>query len=367
MVFLKKMRETLRNIADITKYSDFNGFFIKQREFITVEEFDKIVKVKNIDELDKTRKIYNLNTILEATGKDVSFLINEKYMKDLQKSKAGFCFVNQKLKDFLPKSITPLVVDNPHFAYCAFLQNMYFIPLFLVSPGISPKANVDETARIGKNVEIQAGAFVDKNVVIGDNCKICANSVINHGCIIGNNTYIGANATISYSHIGNNVIIQNGANIGQCGYGFAHDSGFNYKIPQLGTVKICDYVEVGAGTCIDRGVLEETIIGQNTKLDNLIQIAHNVEVGMGCFMASQVGIAGSTKIGNFVQFGGQTGIVGHVKIGDLVQSAGQTGILGDIEKGAIVGGSPALPLKDWLKSTAILQKLINKKKGDKNE
>lgn len=361
------MREVLKNINDVEKFGKFNGFFVKQKEFITLEEFDKIVKIKNIDELDKSRKIYNLDTLLKATENDVSFLINKKYTKDLQKSNAGFCFINQKLKDILPKNITPIIVDNPHFAYCAFLQTMYFVPLFMVNPGISPKANIDETAKIGNNVEIQAGAFIDKNVVIGDNCKICANSVINHDCVIGNNTYIGANATISYAQVGNNVVIQNGANIGQCGFGFAHDNGFNYKIPQLGIVKISDFAEIGAGTCIDRGVLEETVIGPNTKLDNLIQIAHNVEVGMGCFMASQVGISGSTKVGNFVQFGGQTGIAGHIKIGDLVQAAGQTGIIGDVEKGAMIGGSPAVPVKDWLKSTALLERLINKKKRGKND
>lgn len=355
------MQEILKSNENVKIFDKFNRFFIKQKEFITLEEFDKIVKIKNLEEVDKSRKIYNMSTLSKATKNDVSFLINKKYTKDLLTTKAGFCFVNQEIKNLLPSHIVPIVVDNPHFAYCMFLDTMYVVPLFTIEAGISPKANVDSTAKIGKNVEIQAGAFIDKNVVIGDNCKICANAVINHDCIIGNGTFIGANATISYAEIGQNVVIQNGASIGQCGYGFAHNAGFNYKIPQLGIVKIGNFVEIGANTCIDRAAFEETSIGDITKLDNSVHIAHNVKIGMGCFITAQVGIAGSAKIGNFVQMGGQAGVAGHVNVGDFVQMAGQTGVIGDVATGSLLGGCPSMPVKDWLKSSIVLRKLINKK------
>lgn len=360
------MQEILKNKKDVNVFNKFNRFFIKQKDSILISDFNKLIKIKNIAEIDKTKRIYGVNTLQKASKDDVSFLTNKKYIKDLQDSKAGFCFIDENHKDYVPKNTIAIVVDNPHFAFCTFLNEMYFVPLFLVNPGIAENSNIDETVKIGKNVEIQAGVFIGENVIIGDNCKICANAVINHDCKIGNNSYIGANATISYAEIGDNTIIQNGANIGQCGFGFAHNAGFNYKIPQLGIVKIGNNVEVGAGTCIDRGALEDTIIADNTKIDNLVQIAHGVKVGVGCFFASQVGIAGSSKIGNFVQFGGQAGAAGHLTIGDVVQVAGQSGIANDIEKGSIVGGSPAVPLRDWHKSTIIMKKLINNRKENKN-
>ncbi len=357
------MQEILKNKKDINIFNKFNNFFIKQKDFITINELNALIKIKNIAELDKNKKIYGVNTLQKATEKEISFLINKKYITDLQNSKAGFCFIDENHKNYIPKNTIAIVVDNPHYSYCIFLNEMYFIPLFLINSGISEKANIDETAKIGKNVEIQPGVFIGENVVIGDNCKICANAVINHNCSIGDNSYIGANTTISYAEIGNNTIIQNGVNIGQCGFGFAHNAGFNYKIPQLGIVKIGNNVEIGASTCIDRGALENTVIEDNTKIDNLVQIAHGVKVGKGCFFASQAGISGSTKIGNFVQLGGQTGIVGHLTIGDMVQAAGQSGIASNIEKGMIVGGSPAIPIKDWHRSSIIIKKLINNKKG----
>ena len=352
------MQTVLKNKNNIKEFGKFNDFFIKQREYITIEELSKIIVIKNINELQQDLKIYNVKTLKQATKQDASFLSNTKYIKDLENTNCGFCFVNEKHKEFLSKNTIALIVDNPHYAYTMLLDALYFVPLFEVNEEISPKATIHPTAKIGKGTEIQAGAFIDKNVVIGEGCKICANAVINHNCIIGNNTYIGANATISYSKIGNNTIIHNGANIGQCGFGFAHEKGFNYKIPQLGIVEIGDFVEIGAGTCIDRGAFDNTKIGNNTKIDNLNQIAHGVEVGMGCFFASQVGISGSTKIGNFVQLGGQTGSAGHLTIGDMAQTAGKTGILKDIEPKSVMGGYPAMPIKDWHRTTIALKKII---------
>ena len=346
----------------INKFSTFNKFFIKQVEYITIEDLSKIIIIKNINNLDKSLKIYNVATLNKATGQDISFLSNTKYVDSLKDSNAGFCFIQEKYVNYLNKNTTPIIVDDPHFSYCILLNTMYFVPMYLVENKISNKANIDTSAKIGKNVEIQAGVFIDKNVVIGDNCKICANAVINHDCIIGDNTYIGANATISYAKIGHDTVIHNGACIGQCGFGFAYNNGFNYKIPQLGIVKIGNFVEIGANTCIDRGAFDDTIIGDNTKLDNLIQIAHGVKVGQGCFFASQVGVSGSTEVGNFTQLGGQVGVAGHIKIGDVVQVAAQSGIMKDTESNSIIAGSPAMPIRDWHKSSIIIKKLI---KGDK--
>ena len=324
-------------INSIYKLSTFNKFFIKQVEYITIEDLSKIITIKNINNLDKSLKIYNVATLNKATGQDISFLSNTKYVDSLKDSNAGFCFIQEKYVNYLNKNTTPIIVDDPHFSYCILLNTMYFVPMYLVENKISNKANIDTSAKIGKNVEI-------------------------HDCVIGDNTYIGANATISYAEIGHDTVIHNGACIGQCGFGFAHNSGFNYKIPQLGIVKIGNFVEIGANTCIDRGAFDDTIIGDNTKLDNLIQIAHGVKVGQGCFLCSQVGIAGSTEVGNFTQLGGQVGVAGHIKIGDIVQVAAQSGVMKDIESKSIVAGSPTMPIRDWHKSSIIIKKLI---KGDK--
>lgn len=354
------MQEILKKKQNIKQVGMCNDFFIKQVEFITIDELSKQIEIKNINEIDKALKIYNVNTLKNATVEDASFFFNTKYVKDLKETKSGFCFVSEKHKNILSKNTVPLVVQNVHYAYTILLNILYFVPIFEIENIISPKATIDNTAKIGEGTEVQAGVFIDKNVIIGKNCKICANAVINHNCVIGDNTYIGANATISYCKIGNNTIIHNGANIGQCGFGFAHEKGFNYKIPQLGIVEIGDYVEIGAGTCIDRGAFNNTIIGNNTKIDNLNQIAHGVEVGKGCFFASQVGISGSTKVGNFVQFGGQTGIAGHIKIGDAVQTAGKSGIMKDIEPMSVIGGYPAISIKDWHRSTIIMKNMLKK-------
>ncbi|MBR2140769.1 MAG: UDP-3-O-(3-hydroxymyristoyl)glucosamine N-acyltransferase [Rickettsiales bacterium] len=354
------MKQVLQTANSIHSVGTFNDFFTKQKEYITIAELSKNITISNIDELDQNSKIFTVSTLKKADDKSVSFLSNAKYVKDLKETKAGFCLIDRNHKDIVPKNTTPIVVDNPHFAYTVILNILYFVPIFEVNAGISDRANVDSSAKIGKNTEIQAGAFIDKNVVIGNNCKICANVVINHGCIIGDNTYIGANATISYSKIGHDTIIHNGANIGQCGFGFVHEKGFNYKIPQLGIVEIGDFVEIGAGTCVDRGAFDNTKIGNNTKIDNLNQIAHGVEVGNGCFFASHVGISGSTKIGNFVQLGGQTGIAGHIRIGDGVQAAGKTGILSDVEAMSVIGGVPSMPIKDWHRTTINLKKMLKK-------
>jgi UDP-3-O-[3-hydroxymyristoyl] glucosamine N-acyltransferase len=344
------------------KISYYNfRFFPKKKEFITIGEFNELTPIKNINLLDKEQKIFNLATLLKATKDDISFLSNVKYLNDLKTSRAGFCIIDEKYIQYLSNDMQAVIVENPHYSYTVFLGEMYSIPIFSIKPGISNKAMIHENAKIGKNVEIQAGVFIDDGVNIGDNCKISANTVINHDCVVGNNTYIGVNTTISYAEIGQDVIIHNGVNIGQCGFGFVHNKGFNYKVPQLGIVKIADYVEIGAGSCIDRGAFDDTTIGIATKIDNLVHIAHGVKIGNGCFLAAQSGIAGSTEIGNFVQFGGQVGVGGHLKIGDMVQVAAKSGVINDIEAKSTVGGYPSVPIRDWHKSTIIMKKLLTTK------
>jgi UDP-3-O-[3-hydroxymyristoyl] glucosamine N-acyltransferase len=335
------------------------SFFKRKKEFLTLKEILDLTNSK-ISRNEKDGIIKEVKTLKDASKNEVSFFINLKYMDDFKNSKAEFCFAKEEYVSKAPASMTILINNNPHYAYTQVLNELYSVPIFEVNVGISEKAIIHKSAKIGKNVEIQAGVCIAENVKIGDNCKICANTVINHNCELGDNCFVGADTTISYAIIGHNTIIQNGARVGQCGFGFAHNKGFNHKIPQLGIVKIGDFVEIGANTCIDRGASTDTVIGNNSKLDNLIQIAHGVQIGQGCFIAACVGIAGSTKIGNYVQIGGNAGITGHIEIGDGVQIGGQSGVTKNIPPMQKYTGFPAVPLMEWHRKQIKLNKLIKK-------
>jgi UDP-3-O-[3-hydroxymyristoyl] glucosamine N-acyltransferase len=265
-----------------------------------------------------------------------------------------------KYIDRAPKGMVLLLHKNPYFAYAKLVTELFTIPILEIKVGIAPTAFVHKTAKLGKGVEMCHGAYIGENVKIGDNCKIGVNSVINHDCEIGNNCIIDNSVSISYTIMGKNSSILNGARIGQRGFGFAHNEGFNHRIPQLGIVRIGDYVEIGANTCIDRGALEDTIIGNNTQLDNLIQIAHGVKIGQGCFFAGGSAVAGSAKIGNFVQVGGNSSITGHIEIGDGAQIAGHSGVAQSVKPMQAVAGYPNLPIRDWHKINVKLKQMIKK-------
>lgn len=359
------MLDKIKNVLFSRKKITYNQFFKKKMEYARLEDIIFLTKSETNCEYDPDKKFYSIETLKKAKENDLSFLTNSKYIEDLKNTKAGAVFVEKKLADKVPEGTVAIINENPHFAYTMCLEAMYEVPIFNVNAGISRNAHIAWSAKIGKNVEIQDGAYIDKNVVIGDNCKICANAVIYHDCKIGDNTFIGANSTISYANIGKNCIIHNGAMIGQDGFGFVHHKMFNFKIPQIGKVVIGDYVEIGANTCIDRGALDDTIIGANAKIDNLVQIGHAVKIGMGTFIAGGAGIAGSAEVGNFVQLGGKVGVAGHIKIADGVQVAGNSGIAQTIDKPMSAwGGSPAMPARKWHKLSILLEKMVNNKKEE---
>ncbi|MDR1494804.1 MAG: UDP-3-O-(3-hydroxymyristoyl)glucosamine N-acyltransferase [Rickettsiales bacterium] len=352
------MQNIIQLAKDLSGAKVFNGFFRRRCEYITLGKINGLVAVKNIEDLDKEDRVYDMKVLSSAGKGEITFFMNPRYAKDMETTKASYCLVGRDNVRLLPAGVRAVVVDNVHSAYAKTLDYLYFVPQFMLKPSIATGAWVDPTAEIGSDVEIQQNSYVGERVKIGNGCKICANVVIGHDCQIGNGTYLGPNSTISYAKIGANCVIQNGANIGQCGFGFAYDKGFNYKIPQIGLVIIGDNVEIGSSTCIDRGALEDTVIGKDTKIDNLVQIAHGVRVGIGCFMAAQVGIAGSAVIGNYVQIGGKAGILGHISIGDGAKIAACSGVAKSVAAGAVVAGIPAMVMGDWLKSTVVLKKLV---------
>ncbi len=281
-----------------------------------------------------------------------------KHKDSLLKSKASACITTKNLLKYVPERMAVLIVSVPQKAYALISQKYYPIESNTVDLGFE---GIHDTAKIGKNVKIGAYVSIGKNVEIGDDTVIGSNSSIGSGSVIGKNCQIHSNVTISHSIIKNNVKIFPGACIGKPGFGFYMDQDGALSIPQVGRVIIHDRAEIGSNTCIDRGSGHDTIIGPVTRIDNLVQIAHNVQIGMGSIIVSQVGIAGSTKIGNFCALGGQVGIADHVKIGDGVQVAGQSGVSRNIDPGQAVGGSPAVSVRDWQRQIATLKKISSKK------
>jgi UDP-3-O-[3-hydroxymyristoyl] glucosamine N-acyltransferase len=255
-----------------------------------------------------------------------------------------------------------IINSNPYFAYSTFLLNFYSDKKFNTnSIKISPRAEIEKSATIGEGTEIKAGAYIGHDVKIGKDCFIGANASIGNGVQIGDNTVVNALAAVSFCVIGSNVIIHSGAKIGQDGFGFAHNNGKLQKILQLGIVEIHDDVEIGANSCIDRGSISNTVIGRQVKIDNMVQIGHNVTIGEGTVIAGCAGIAGSTKIGKFVQIGGGSSINGHIEIGDGAKIAGRSGVVKSVEPMKSVGGLPALPIKDWHRINIKLLKMLEKK------
>ena len=360
------MQKVLVLKSELDYIQTYNQFFLKIKEHLNLREIIELAElpesyIQNFTKDESKKKFYDVKTLKEASSDDISFFINTKYKDDLTNTKAGICIIKEEYKHLLPVSTMAIVVKNPYYIYTKILNAFFKVPQFVITPSISKKASISKTAVIGENVEIQDGVFIGDNVKIGDNCKICANAVLNN-CIIDKYTFVGANSCISYAEIGQNCIIQNNSSVGQCGFGFSYNDGFNYKIPQMGIVRVGNYVEIGASSCIDRGAITDTVIGDGTKIDNLVHIAHGVKIGRCCFFAGGTVVAGSTEFGNFVQVGGHSAINGHIKIGDGVVIAGHSGVVKSISPMEKVGGYPAMKLMEWERMMVRLSNLVNKGK-----
>jgi UDP-3-O-[3-hydroxymyristoyl] glucosamine N-acyltransferase len=300
---------------------------------------------------DENVEVSGIAKIEEGKPGFLSFLANRQYEKYLYQTKSSIILVNKDFKPSKPINTTLIAVEN---AYKSFAQLLEICSNdFDKHPtGIEYPSFICSNVKIGRNVYIGAFAYISKNVVIGTNVKIYPNSYIGENVTIGDNTIIYPGVRI-YNNciIGNNCIIHANTVIGADGFGFASTDHSNKKIPQIGNVVIEDFVEIGSNTTIDRATIGSTIIRKKVKLDNLIQIAHNVEIGEGTVIASQTGISGSTKIGKYCMIGGQVGIAGHLHIADEVKIAAQSGIGSNInQKGEIIQGSPAFNIKKYQKS-----------------
>lgn len=310
---------------------------------------------------DAARRFTDVAPLDRAGQDDVSFFDNTKYLEQFKNSGAGVCFIRRKYLEHAPAGMALLITEDPYRCYALAAQKFY--PVHEKASGISPAATIDPSASIGADVMIAAGAVIGPGVRIGDRTRIGANAVLASGVQVGSDTSIGALSSISHAIIGNGVIIHRGVQIGQDGFGFALGRDGHVKVPQLGRVVIEDDVEIGSNTTIDRGTGPDTYIGEGAKIDNLVQIGHNVQIGKRAVIIAQCGISGSTRIGDGAVLAGQVGVIGHLKIGAGAKLAAQSGVMNDIPPGSSYGGSPAVPVLDWHRQTIAISRLIKHKRG----
>jgi UDP-3-O-[3-hydroxymyristoyl] glucosamine N-acyltransferase len=313
-------------------------------------------------EVDPDAQYSDVAPLESASRKDISFLDNRRYLESFVRSEAGACVVHPSLAERAPRGMALLLSPEPYRAYARIARAFY--PDSVPASGVADGAVVHGTARLGEDCTVESGAVVGPGAEVGRGCRIGANAVIGPNVVLGDDCRVGPCASLLFCRVGDRVIIHPGARIGQDGFGFAPGSEGHVKVPQLGRVIIEDDVEIGANTTIDRGAGPDTVIGAGTKIDNLVQIAHNVQLGSGCIIVSQVGISGSTKVGQFVMMGGQAGLTGHLRIGSGARIGAQSGVMRDVAPGATIMGSPAQPVREYWRQVAVVCGLAKKRKGN---
>jgi UDP-3-O-[3-hydroxymyristoyl] glucosamine N-acyltransferase len=317
------------------------------------------------DGADPSRLVADVATLDGAGASHLAFCSGKVAARGLVHSQAGFCLIDKDgAAGARPPGMTILNCDSALNAFVAAARLFY--PDHNTAHWLRPPP-IDPTAKFGADVEFGPGVVIGPGAEIGDRTRIGPNSVIGRGVAIGRDCEISSNVTISYAYIGDRVHALPGAQIGQPGFGFASGASGHSKIPQLGRIIIQDDVEIGACTTIDRGALGDTVIGEGTKIDNLVQIGHNTKIGRHCVIVAQAGVAGSCDIGDFVVLGGQVGVADHVHMGDGARVAAKTGVPpGEYAGGLDYGGYPARLMKDWRRELAAVVLLAKRRKQDRN-
>ena len=312
-------------------------------------------------EADADRTISDVAALDEAGSGDLTFLDNPKYLDAFRATRASAALVAPRHAKAAPAGCAVLLVDEPYRAMAMVMAKLYPSALrpepVFNEAGVSPAAFVHPLARLEPGVIVEPGAVIGRGAEIGAGTVVGPHAVIGPGVRIGRNGSIGATATITAALIGDRVIIHPGAHIGQDGFGFALGPRGHAKVPQIGRVIIQDDVEIGAGVTIDRGANRDTMIGEGAKIDNLVQIGHNVVIGRHAILVAQSGVSGSSVIGDFAALGGQAGVAGHLRIGAGAQVAASAGVMTDVPAGERWGGAPAKPIREFFREVAAVTKL----------
>ncbi len=296
-------------------------------------------------------EVIAINTLQDASADEISFLDNKKYIDTLKETKAGAVFIKEEFVPLLPAGVEPIVSKNPYLSM-AYASKYFAFDLIRKTSAskISKSAIIQENVHIGNGVNIEDNVTILANAFIGEEVTIGEGSIIYPNVTIYNDAKIGKNCTIHANTV-----------IGSDGFGYAHTAeGAHVKIYHNGKVVLEDNVEIGANSCVDRAVFAQTLIKEGTKIDNLVQIGHNVEIGSRCILVSQSGLSGSTKLGRNVVMGGQSAAAGHLEIGDFTTIAARGGVTKSIKGGEVYSGFPLLKHKDWLKLQAKISKFFNK-------
>jgi UDP-3-O-[3-hydroxymyristoyl] glucosamine N-acyltransferase len=318
------------------------------------------MKLKDLAELIGGRisgnpdiEITGASAIKDAGEGDITFLADKKYLNDVLSSRAAAVIAKGEITG---SSASLVIAGNPYLAFAKALEVLYRKPR--TTSGVSDKAMICDNVSFGEGVTVYPGVYISSGAEIGSRVTLYPGVYVGDGSSIGDDTLIYPNVVIRDNvRVGRNVIIHAGSVIGADGFGYIFENGSHYKIPQVGGVIIEDDVEIGANVTVDRATTGKTVIGSGTKIDNLVQIAHNVRIGKNCIIVAQVGIGGSSEIGNGAVLAGQVGVKDHVKIGNGVMIGAQSGIVNDIPDGQVYSGMPAIRHKTWLRAQSIFSKL----------
>lgn len=339
--------------------------FFRRETAPTLRDIVEWTGAKASGDADLSLTIQELAPLDQGRAGSLVFLDNPKYSDQVTTTRATACLMSARYVAKAAPSLVTLVTPEPYRAFAIVAGRMFPAGLrpqsVFGATGVSPGSFVHPEARLEAGVIVDPGAVIGPRAQIGAGTLVGANAVIGPDVCIGRECTIGPNTTVLHALVGDRVYLHPGVRIGQDGFGFAMGPAGHLKVPQLGRVIVQNDVEIGANTTIDRGANRDTLIGEGTKIDNLVQIAHNVSVGRHCVIVSQVGISGSTEIGDFVAIGGQAGLTGHLKIGPGAQIAAQAGVMNDIPAGERWGGSPAKSLREYMRDVATLSRLASAK------
>jgi UDP-3-O-[3-hydroxymyristoyl] glucosamine N-acyltransferase len=343
--------------------------FFATKRGLTIEEIVTLTGARLRSGAPPGARVDDIAPLDQARPSDITFLDNAKYLDALAATRAGACLLAPRFEAQAPDRLVILIASEPYRAFVAVARALFPAALrpssLFGTSGRSADARVHASARIEAGVTIDPLAVVGPDAEIGAGTLVAAGAVIGPGVAIGRDCAVGAGATVLHAVIGDRVIIHAGARIGQDGFGYLPSPRGHQKIPQTRRVIIQDDVEIGANTTIDRGSLHDTVIGAGSRLDNLVQIGHNVRIGRGCVIVAQVGISGSTIVEDHVMIGGQAGLIGHLHIGRRARIGAQAGIMSDVAAGTEVVGSPAMPVREFFRQIATLRRLTRGRKASR--